>query len=356
MKSLTVNLTGKDYDILIGKSLLSSIGTLIKERFSPNKIVIVTDDTVNELYGNNVVENLQSEQFTVKLISLTPGEQAKSLDNLSFLYNEILSFGFTRSDLVIALGGGVIGDLTGFLAATLLRGVPFIQVPTTLLAQVDSSVGGKVAVNVPTGKNLVGAFYQPKLVIIDTNTLDTLSDRIFFDGLAEVIKYGLIQDKALFDKFNVFQSRADICKEIDDIIYRCCDIKRTIVEQDEFDTGLRMLLNFGHTIGHIVEKQYNFSTYTHGQAVAFGMCAISKMGELMGITPAGTASIIENIVQKFNLPTFIELKSEMKNTLGLDKKSQGTNIHIVLLDQIGNALTKKISIDDFIRQFNKISL
>ncbi len=349
MKTLRVNLIGREYDILIEKNLLAKTGELLRERFSPNKILVVTDDTVNALYGVKLIDSLRTQGFDTKLVSLPAGEETKSQTALSVLYSAAFAFSITRKDMIIALGGGVIGDLTGFLAATLLRGVPFVQIPTTLLAQVDSSVGGKVAINVPEGKNLVGAFYQPKLVIIDPEVLTTLSDRIFYDGLAEVIKYGLIADKDLFEKLMSCKKRKELMQAIDDIIYTCCNIKRAVVEDDEHDTGRRMILNFGHTLGHVVEKEYQYKTYTHGQAVAFGMVAISKIGEAMGITPLGISKQIQKIVSKFDLPEQIPLAGGMKNTLALDKKNEGEDINIVLLTEIGKAKVHKMPLDDFLK-------
>ncbi len=353
MKTLRVNLVGREYDILIEKNLLCKTGNLIKERFSPSKIFVVTDNNVNEPYGRIVTNSLKESGFDVKLVSLTPGEQTKSLEQLSYLYSEALAFSITRSDMIIALGGGVIGDLTGLMAATLLRGIPFVQIPTTLLAQVDSSVGGKVAIDVKEGKNLIGAFYQPKLVIIDTKVLDTLSDRIFFDGLAEVIKYGLIADDKLFNLLENYKNRDDISNGIDDIVYTCCDIKRKVVEEDEHDTGLRMILNFGHTLAHVVEKSYNYETYTHGQAVAYGMYLISKIGENMNIMPKGTADKIRSMLEKFDLPYDIELTGKISDTLGLDKKNDGSNINIVLLDKIGKASIHKMPLSEFADKVQK---
>ncbi len=347
MKTLRVNLVGKEYDILIEKKLIESVGAIIGERFSPSKIVVVTDDNVNALYGDKVKTSLEKAGFNVKLVSLTPGEQTKSLEQLSYLYSEALSFSITRKDMIIALGGGVIGDLTGLMAATLLRGIPFVQIPTTLLAQVDSSVGGKVAIDVKEGKNLVGAFYQPKLVIIDTDVLNSLSDRVFFDGLAEVIKYGLIADKELFELLNNCSSRAELMQSIDDVVHNCCDIKRKVVEEDEHDTGLRMILNFGHTLGHVAEKEYNYEAYTHGQAVGFGMYLISLIGEKQGLMPAKTAEKIKDVLKKFDLPYEISLKNPIADTLGLDKKNEGKDINIVLLKEIGKAKVHKMPLDEF---------
>lgn len=348
MKTLHVNLQDRGYDILIKKGLLADVGKHIKERFSPDKIFVVTDDNVNNLYGDQVVTALEKEGYTVKLISLSPGEQTKCMESLSYLYSEALSFSITRSDMVVALGGGVIGDLAGFMAATLLRGIPFVQIPTTLLAQVDSSVGGKVAIDVSEGKNLVGAFYQPKLVLIDTDVLCTLSDTVFSDGLAEVIKYGFIADRELFELLNSCKKREDVYKNIESIVYTCCDIKRRIVEQDEHDTGIRMILNFGHTLGHVAEKEYNYQTYTHGQAVAFGMHLITRIGEKIGLTPSGVSDSVTSILKKFNLPCSISLSDKIGETISHDKKSLGDDINIVLLSGVGQAFTHKMPVAEFV--------
>lgn len=356
MKTLRVNIPGREYDIIIDQNILDRAGEMIRERFSPSKIVVVTDDNVNALYGSRLTESLEAAGFRVKLISLPPGEQTKSLAQLSRLYSEALSFSITRRDMIIALGGGVIGDLTGLMAATLLRGIPFIQIPTTLLAQVDSSVGGKVAIDVEEGKNLVGAFYQPKLVLIDTETLRTLSDRIFYDGLAEVIKYGLIADRDLFDVLSRASGRKGLDGALGDIVFTCCDIKRQVVEQDEHDTGLRMILNFGHTLAHVAEKEYHYETYTHGQAVAFGMHQIARLGEQMGVTPAGTAEIIREMLEAYTLPTSIPLSGSIENTLGLDKKNEGSDINIVLLPEIGKATVHKMPLAEFVRQVKDLGI
>ncbi len=348
MKTLHVNLQDRGYDILIKKGLLADVGKHIKERFSPDKIFVVTDDNVNNLYGEQVVTALEDEGYIVKLISLSPGEQTKCMESLSYLYSEALSFSVTRSDMVVALGGGVIGDLAGVMAATLLRGIPFVQIPTTLLAQVDSSVGGKVAIDVSEGKNLVGTFYQPKLVLIDTDVLSTLSDTVFSDGLAEVIKYGFIADRELFELLNSCKNREDVYKNIESVVYTCCDIKRRIVEQDEHDTGIRMILNFGHTLGHAAEKEYNYQTYTHGQAVAFGMHLITRIGEKMGLTPSGISNSVTSMLEKFDLPCSISLSDKIGETISHDKKSSGDDINIVLLSGIGKAFTHKMPVAEFV--------
>lgn len=354
MKVLHVNLPGREYDILMEKNLLSNCGDLIAKRLSPAKAVVVTDETVNALYGNRVCDSIAASGTAVKRVVLPAGETTKCLAQLSRIYSEALSFSVTRKDVIVALGGGVIGDLAGFAAATLLRGMPLVQIPTTLLAQVDSSVGGKVAIDVPEGKNLVGAFYQPKLVLTDPDTLSTLSDRIFFDGLSEVIKYGLIADRKLFELLQSCQSREEICAHILPIIHTCCDLKRAVVEADELDTGLRMILNFGHTLAHVAEKQYHYETYTHGQAVAFGMVQISKIGELLGLSPYGTADTIKSLVTRFGLPAEIALSDEIQSTLALDKKSMGNQINIVLLSEIGKAFTYQMPAAEFYTCVKKI--
>ena len=251
--------------------------------------------------------------------------------------------GLTRSDAVIALGGGVVGDLAGFAAATILRGVDFVQVPTTLLAQVDSSVGGKVAVDLQAGKNLAGAFYQPKMVIMDPDCLITLPDRVFSDGMAEVIKYGCIWDRALFDHLADLGNRENVMAHIGDIALACCDIKRQVVEQDEHDTGLRMLLNFGHTLGHVYEKAYNYETYTHGEAVAAGMVIAARLGQKLGVTPAGTDEVIARVLRQFGLPTAIfATQQDYADTLTKDKKSDGEMISFIALERIGKAVPVKL--------------
>jgi len=289
---------------------------------------------------------LKSSKFDAYVITVPAGESSKSVEMLTYLYSEMLSLGITRTDLIIALGGGVVGDLTGFCASTLLRGIPFVQIPTTLLAQVDSSVGGKVAVNLPQGKNLVGTFYQPKLVIIDPDCLETLTDRVFCDGMAEVIKYGVILDENLFERIEASPSRKEIMNIIEDVIYRSCDLKRMVVEDDELDTGGRMILNFGHTFGHAIEKKYNFCDYTHGEAVAAGMVMAAEYGESCGITPKGTANRIADLIEKFNLPKKVEIdKQSLLDAVKVDKKGEGNLVALVIPENIGKVILKRTEKD-----------
>ncbi|MDD3766955.1 MAG: 3-dehydroquinate synthase [Eubacteriales bacterium] len=330
MRKLRVNLGEKSYDIIIEKGIIEKAGQYIKSK----KVFVITDENVDPLYGEKFFSSIGGE---VKKLVLPPGEDTKSFKILQKVYDFLLQNQISRSDTIVALGGGVIGDLTGFAAATVLRGVPFVQIPTSLLAQVDSSVGGKVAINSPYGKNLIGAFYQPKLVLIDPLCLETLDKRYIADGMAEVIKYGCIRDENLFSQI----SKSSAMSKIEDVIYTCCDIKRSVVENDEFDTGERMILNFGHTIGHAVENYYNYEKYTHGEAVAIGMYNISLIGEKMGITPEGTAEKIKEVLQKYNLPHALDVDfASLSKAMALDKKNLDSNIHLILLDRIGNAVIR----------------
>lgn len=252
------------------------------------------------------------------------------------MYEGLAAAGLTRSDAIVALGGGVTGDMAGLAAATYLRGIAFIQIPTSLLAAVDSSVGGKVAVDLPQGKNLVGAFYQPKLVLIDPELLYTLPPRFLHDGLAEVIKYGCIRDTGLFTRLEQLPGDAALLAQAEEIIAACCTIKARIVAQDEFDTGERMLLNFGHTLGHAVEKAFHYDTYSHGEAVGLGMVLLTSQAEKLGLTDPGTAAKIAALLQKFSLPVEITLpREEFIKTIALDKKKRGSQLTLVLIKDIG---------------------
>lgn len=353
MRELKISLGENSYSILIEKGLLSSIGKKISEIYNGKKVAVVTDKNVDKFYGDKIVSQLESSGFNVKKIVLNPGEKSKSVEVLLNTYDELLDFNITRGDLIIALGGGVVGDLTGFAAATLLRGIPYIQIPTSLLAQIDSSIGGKVAVDLNRGKNLVGNFYHPKAVFIDPNMLKTLDERFFYDGMAEVIKYGCIRDEQLFYNLLNYNKHEELIENMEHIIYSCCNIKREIVERDEKDTGERMLLNFGHTIGHAIEKYFNFEKYTHGEAVALGMYAITKKSEEMKLTKEGTFNLIKDILTKYNLKYDIHLedKESILNAISLDKKNKGEFMNIVLLNEIGKSFIHKIKkekVSDFI--------
>lgn len=352
--SMKVDIPGFEYPIYIQKGLLLDIGAQIKKIFHNKKIVIVTDSNVDHLYGNIIEKNLIKENFTVKKIVIEPGEKSKSFKVLQEVCEDILEFGLKRGDLIISFGGGVVGDLTGLAASILLRGIPFIQIPTSLLAQIDSSIGGKVAINSNMGKNLIGGFYQPKAVFIDPDLLNTLSEKQFSDGMAEVIKYGAIKDENFFNSLLSYKNKGELFDNIEEIIYTCCCIKKTVVQQDEKDLGERMILNFGHTIGHCIEKYFNYEKYTHGEAVAMGMAAITKNSELIGISEKGTSELIIKILGKYNLP--FELpemnENELLSAVQFDKKNIDNSMHVILLKKIGCGSVKKIrpmEIDKYIR-------
>lgn len=345
MEKLEINLSEKSYPLYVKKGIFKSIGKEIKKIYSNKRIAVITDSNVDKLYGDAIEKSLTEEDYSVKKIVVAAGENSKSVDNLLKLYDELLDFGINRGDMIVAFGGGVVGDLVGFTASTFLRGTPFIQIPTTLLAQVDSSIGGKVAVNLPKGKNLIGNFYHPEVVFIDPDLLLTLEPKFFSDGMAEVIKYGCIRDKELFLNLLNYKDKEELFDNIEYIIYTCCNIKKHVVENDEKDLGERMLLNFGHTIGHAVEKYFNFETYTHGEGVAIGMYSITRNSEAMGITEAGTAEKILKVINKYNLPSSIKAEDTEKfmGIIGKDKKNIGKNLNIILLKAIGESFIHKIS-------------
>lgn len=339
MTTVDVN-ASVNYKVIIGKNLLCDSGALISEVVGPCKAAIISDTNVFPLYGNTVKSSLEKAGFDTVEYIFPAGEQSKNLS----VYSEIIEFlaksRLTRTDIVIALGGGVTGDMAGFCAATYLRGIRFVQIPTTILAACDSSVGGKTAVDIEAGKNLVGAFHQPSLVICDTNTFDTLDSRQVSCGFAEIIKYGVIRDKELFQELS--QSTDDI----QSIITRCVEIKRDIVENDEKESGERKLLNFGHTLGHAVEKHSNFSL-THGEAVAVGMMMISKMSEKLGLC-YGISNAIKPLLEKYSLPDEYDIsKEEMLSIAAGDKKVQGSSVTLVIPQKIGQCILKKVTLTEF---------
>ncbi len=334
---LTVALKDNSYPIYIKKGILNDVDKYIKNIYHGNKIMIISDDQVYSYYGERLTNVLKKEYFFDHFI-VPHGEQSKRFDILPSLYKSLLEFKLTRTDLIIALGGGVIGDLVGFVASTYLRGVKLVQIPTSLLAQVDSSVGGKVAVDLPEGKNLIGTFYHPKMVLIDPDTLKTLPKRFINDGMAEVIKYGCIKDKNLFERLSSYKDFDDLYQDIDEIIYRCVDIKRDVVERDQFDFGDRLLLNFGHTLGHAIEQYYHYEKYSHGEAVAIGMVQLTKIAEEKNLSFKGTSDIIKDICLKYNLPIFSDTKTDdLIEAISLDKKNLNKKLSLVLLKEIGNS-------------------
>ena len=348
MEKITVHASGT-YDILIDKGSLGNIGQVLKERFKPCTVAILSDDKVFPLYGKTVTDSLQAAGFRTVAHVIPNGEQSKTLDNVTAFIDCMVKAQVTRTDMVLALGGGVVGDMAGFAAAIYLRGIPYIQIPTTLLAAVDSSVGGKTAVDISAGKNLVGAFHQPALVYLDTDTLNTLDPAVLRDGFAEVIKYGIILDGNLFDAVAVPDS-FDLTK----VIARCIEIKRDVVEQDEFDKGLRGLLNFGHTFGHAIEKLSGF-TITHGSAVARGMIIAAKVARIYGFTDY--TEVITKVVKDYGFETGCPYSAdELYSVILSDKKRSGADITLVLPKEIGACTLEKMPAGQVLELMKKAGL
>lgn len=344
MKTINVQ-TGIPYNIHIEKGIIDKCGQYVKELTKAERVTIITDSNVAVHYKWRVLNSLEQEGFKVKSHIFQAGEESKNLNTISEMYNTLADFGMTRKDVIVALGGGVTGDMAGFAAASYLRGIDFIQIPTSLLAQVDSSVGGKTGVDIPQGKNLVGAFHQPRAVLIDPDTLQTLPDLYVRDGMAEVIKYGCIKDADFFAKLE----NENAIEHIEEIIETCVSIKRDVVSRDERESGERMLLNFGHTLGHSIEKLYNYTGISHGMAVAVGMVLIARAGEKEGITEKGTSDRIVNLCMKYGLPVADDASFEdMANAARSDKKTAGKSINLVLLNKIGDSFTKKIPLENLL--------
>ncbi len=342
---MTPSIDLKSSKIYIKRGILSETGALIKSAYPDAKVLVVTDKTVGKIYLDQLAADLWRNEIAFDTIMFKDGESTKTLKNIEALCENAADMPLNRGDVMVALGGGVIGDLAGFAAAVYLRGIAFVAVPTTLLSQVDSSVGGKTGVNLKQGKNLVGSFYKANHVLIDPDTLTTLDDRQFRCGMAEVIKYGCIWDASLFELLESLQSREEVMAHIDDIIKTCCEIKAEVVRQDEFDKGLRMLLNFGHTIGHAAENTMGYGKISHGEAVAAGMAQICYASEKAGITEKGTAKRIENLLIQNGLkPSFNGIQRQaILNAIQKDKKRIGKTMNIILLKQIGEAEIKAIS-------------
>ena len=348
MRIVHVDLGSKSYDIEIERGLLPHVGGKIKTLLpKAEKIAIITDSHIRPLYASILQESLEKEGLVVTVLTFPAGEESKNLKTLGSLYDRLAEAGLTRSDGVVALGGGVTGDMGGLAAATFLRGIAFVQIPTSLLATVDSSVGGKVAIDLSGGKNLVGAFYQPKAVYIDPDVLKTLPARYLHDGLAEVIKYGCIMDKELFMRLEKIQNDAELLACAEEIIETCCNIKARIVERDEFDTGERMLLNFGHTLGHAVEKTFRFDRYSHGEGVGIGMVLLTRQSEKLGLTESGTSDRIAALLQKFHLPVTVDMQQEdFLQAIALDKKKRGSHLTLILLKNIGESFLQKVEFSE----------
>lgn len=339
MERLEVEAANGQYTIIAHRGLLEEPGESLLPLLEGGAAAIITDDTVRALYGEKLKARLEGLGVSCMIFSFPPGEKSKNHDVLCDAYGALLEQGMTRKDTILALGGGVVGDLAGFAAATLLRGVSCVQIPTTLLAQVDSSVGGKVAVNIPQGKNLVGAFLQPKGVLIDPAVLETLPRRQLACGLAEMIKHGAIASSELWKQLEQLPAE-DLLDKIGPLVVENCQIKANFVQADPYDRGLRMTLNFGHTLGHALEKTSGYGTLTHGEAVAMGMSAMTAWGEAWGITQPGTHRQMVAMLEKWGLPARApkDAAALLKRELGYDKKVMGDKITLVMLKKLGEAL------------------
>lgn len=340
MKRIHIN-AGKPYDVLVGSGLLADAGAYIANIVAPCRVVIVADSNVAPLYAATVEESMRAAGYTVHCHVFPAGEVNKNLDTLTGILTTLADAGLTRTDLVVALGGGVTGDMAGLAASLYLRGVRYVQLPTTLLAAVDSSVGGKTAIDFAGRKNIVGAFYQPSLVLCDTDTFRTLDAAWYRDGLAESIKYGIICDAALFAQFE----RADTL-DIAEIVTRCVEIKGDIVAQDEHDTGLRQLLNLGHTPGHAIEACSDYHV-THGHAVAIGMLIMARAATAAGICRDDTAERLEAVLETYGLPTATPYTpAQLAEAALADKKRRGGEITLVVPRGMGDSILYPVPVTE----------
>ena len=330
MKRILIEAT-RQYEVLIERGLLSRAGELTLGIHAPCRVAIITDDVVEQLYCDTAAASLEGAGYEVCRFAFPSGEMSKNLGTYESILNFLADSGITRNDIIVALGGGVVGDLAGFAAASYLRGIEFIQIPTTYLAAVDSSVGGKTGLNLSAGKNLSGAFYQPILVLIDCDTFKTLPEERFADGAAETIKYGAIADKALFETMEAGIANANV----DEIVLRCIQIKAQFVAEDEFDNGVRRLLNFGHTFGHAIESCSGYAV-SHGYAVGIGMLMAARAARSRGLCGEDCERRIANVLEKHNLPLESEYGAQELAAVMLgDKKRRGNTISLILPERIG---------------------
>ena len=341
MRIVKVPLGNRSYLIKVGGGLLSRLGAECAALKLGRRCAVITDSNVGKKFARAALKSLAASGFQPVLITLAAGERSKSVATVEKCYDQLAKHRLERKSFIVALGGGVVGDLAGFVAATYLRGIPFVQLPTTLLAQVDSSVGGKTGVNLKAGKNLVGAFYQPQLVMCDLDTLKTLPKREYVSGLAEVIKYGVICDRALFVRLErelpklLRRETASLAA----VIARCCEIKAEVVSQDETESGRRAILNFGHTLGHAIENSSGYGKYLHGEAIAIGQVAAAKLSRKILGLPSADVARIEQLFVRAGLPVQLKLSAGQRKKLFaamlLDKKVSGGEVKFVLAEKIG---------------------
>jgi len=358
MEKIKVDLAERSYDIAIGSGMLDKIGSELSSfPFSP-KIALVSNPTVFGLYGERVLNSIRNAGFDCLEVLIDDGEEHKNLISLQHIYSDLLRHKLDRSSALIALGGGVIGDITGFAASTYMRGIAYVQVPTTLLAQVDSSVGGKTGVNHELGKNMIGTFWQPRLVWIDVETLKTLPGKELLAGMAEVIKYGVIHDGKLFDFLDAEKKSILNLQEqaLIHIIKRSCEIKADVVSKDEREAGLRAILNYGHTIGHAVETVTRYTQYLHGEAVAIGMHLEARLAQKLNFISSDTAERIRNLIEAYGLPSELPHGLDRESVLSsmhLDKKAIAGKLTFVLPEKIGSVKIKREIDEQVLREILK---
>ena len=360
METICVNLDARSYDIIIQTGALATAGEWMAHFPIAPRTLVIMDENTAELFGAPALESMKTAGFDPVSAVITPGEASKSLSVADRLYENAIRAGLDRKCAIVALGGGVVGDLAGFVAATYQRGVPLLQIPTTLLSQVDSSVGGKVAVNHTLGKNLIGAFHQPRSVLIDPETLVSLPQREFASGMAEVIKYGLIFDAELLTELTM-DSRAILDRtpnRMERVIARCCQLKAEVVERDEQDVGDRMLLNFGHTVGHAIEAAGGFKRYTHGEGVALGMLVAIRLSELTGTIPQGCFDSVRSLLKDYGLPVQMSNcnETELLGYMNTDKKREAGKLRWIVLDKQGQAAVRSNISTDLVRDALQVIL
>lgn len=346
----------RPYDVVIERGSLARAGELIHPVLGDRRLAVLTDDTVEQLYADELLSSLDKAGYKSIVYTIPHGEESKNPANLFAFLSFLAEHHITRADALIALGGGVVGDLCGLAAALYLRGIPFVQIPTTLLAAVDSSVGGKTAVDIPAGKNLVGAFWQPSLVLCDPDTLLTLPEDTFRDGCAEVIKYGVILDGEFFKQLKTPLNTVDVIEShlLDTAIARCVEVKRDVVAEDEFDRGLRGLLNFGHTLGHAIEKESEF-TITHGSAVAMGSVIAAKLAVKLGLCERSVAGEIESILADYGFDLDCPCSAEaLYNAALSDKKRAGGSITLILPEAIGRCVLYKMPCEELLSLLKQV--
>ena len=352
LDNLTVHFGPRSYDIRFGSEILSEIGIFCQALSLGVNVAVLSNPTVGKYYSRTVMGSLVSAGFSVRYFEIPDGESYKNSETLNFIYDSLINAGLNRESFLIALGGGVVGDITGFAASTYLRGIPFVQIPTSLLAQVDSSVGGKTGINHPLGKNLIGSFYQPRMVLIDSATLTTLPEREYLSGLAEVIKYGVVCDSTFFDF--LAENREKILNRDSEclltVIRSSCALKASVVESDEKEAGCRAVLNYGHTFAHAIESLAGYSVFLHGEAVAMGMVQSALLSERSGYASSEDTERIIDLVRSFRLP--VELASfpheAYLRVMLRDKKVRDSGINFVFNKKIGGAVIEKVADWDFL--------